>query len=214
MSLTRIEYGSLASSSVLNNNFDYLDDRIDSLSSSVDESIAGFSSVVETFNTSVNGLLAYKESFIATGMILPSLISTVPDGFLLCDGSELNVADFEDLYDVIGTTFGSSDRTKFNLPDLTNRTLWGSGGENSLCDYLSAGLPNITGRAPVAKSYHSSVSGALYLSGSHSAYIAYENSSYTDASNLMLNASRSSDIYGNSSTVQPPALVVDFIIKY
>lgn len=34
-----------------------------------------------------------------------------------CDGSELSIEEFPDLYEVIGDTFGGSEG-KFNLPDL------------------------------------------------------------------------------------------------
>lgn len=218
MSLTRIEYGSLASSSVLNNNFDYLENKIEEFSGHIDDNIAGFSSQVETFRNSVDGLLSYRSSFIATGMIVPSLIDGIPDGFLLCDGSELAVADFRDLYNVIGTTFGSSDSTKFNLPDLRARTLWGAGEGNASSTYLSSGLPDITGYIrfsgidPLTTS--GSRSGAFTKTNSSGAGNGHNNPVSNGTVTFSFHASNSNPVYGASSVVQPPSLVVNFLIKY
>lgn len=74
------------------------------------------------------------------GMIVPyagSSESTVPDGWLLCKGQTLKVADYPDLYAVIGTTYGGNAEissygatitaaTAFNIPNLCGRTIIGS----------------------------------------------------------------------------------------
>lgn len=45
--------------------------------------------------------------------------ASAPDDYLLCDGSAISRTTYSDLYDVIGTTFGSGDgSTTFNVPDL------------------------------------------------------------------------------------------------
>ena len=45
--------------------------------------------------------------------------STVPNTWLLCDGSAVSRTTYADLFDVIGTDYGSGDgSTTFNLPDL------------------------------------------------------------------------------------------------
>lgn len=54
--------------------------------------------------------------------------STFPDGWLLCDGTELNRTDYPDLFAVIGTSFGTpSADTKFCLPDMREATFKGVG---------------------------------------------------------------------------------------
>ena len=46
-------------------------------------------------------------------------------------------------------------------------------------------------------------------------YSSWSYGSYTAAGHkVTLNASRSSSIYGNSTTVQPNSLIFDYIIKY
>lgn len=211
MSLKDIEYGSLASSSDMNNNFRYLENEIGGLSDLITEKTATFSSNVATLNSSVKDVLAYKSSFFQTGMIISTVSSIVPDGFLLCDGSEVYVADYPDLYEVIGTTFGSSDSTKFCLPDLRDKTLWGV-GTSELGVSLTSKLPNIKGRIGNIDITGASSTGAFYRSGSSG---KLENYGGSADPNVYFDASRVSDVYSDGvSIVQPPALVVNFVIKY
>lgn len=51
-----------------------------------------------------------------------------PSGWLLCDGRELNQTDFDDLFNYIGTAWGSPSTTKFNIPDLRGMFLRSTGG--------------------------------------------------------------------------------------
>lgn len=68
----------------------------------------------------VAGGTLYAEMPIGT--IVPFGGSTVPDGYELCDGSEVLKTDYPDLYAVIGDSFGTaSDNTKFVLPDMRGK---------------------------------------------------------------------------------------------
>jgi microcystin-dependent protein len=52
------------------------------------------------------------------GSIVPFFGTTVPDGWLLCNGQSLSTTgDYKDLYDVIGTTYGSGSGT-FLVPNI------------------------------------------------------------------------------------------------
>jgi microcystin-dependent protein len=42
------------------------------------------------------------------------------DGYLLCNGQELNIVEYPELYNVIGTTYGGSG-TVFKVPNLKKR---------------------------------------------------------------------------------------------
>ena len=53
--------------------------------------------------------------------------NTVPDGWLLCDGSSVLRADYPDLFIAIGVLWGSVDGTHFNLPDSDGKTVRGFG---------------------------------------------------------------------------------------
>jgi len=62
------------------------------------------------------------------GEILAFAGSDSPNAdWLPCDGSSLLRVDYPDLFTVIGTTFGSSDGSHFNIPDLRGRAGIGSG---------------------------------------------------------------------------------------
>lgn len=61
--------------------------------------------------------------------------TTPPTGWLLCNGSEVAVADYPTLYSVIGNTYGTpSDADHFLLPNLTNRFPVGAGSDYALND--------------------------------------------------------------------------------
>ena len=54
------------------------------------------------------------------GMVIPFAGSTAPDGWLICDGTAISRSTYNDLFDVIGTTYGSGDGiTTFNVPKLS-----------------------------------------------------------------------------------------------
>ena len=209
MALTEIEYGSIASSALLNGNFQYLQEKITELAALIKTETSSFSSSVVTLNKSVNELLQCSDSFIPTGTIIGYQSEAVPTGFLICDGSELKIEEFEDLYKVIGTTYGQTDSTTFCIPNLQNRVMWGKDSSKSVGQTLVAGLPNITG---FLRATDSVASGAFRSSlGTRrpggSGVGDYQGSYWFDAS-------RCNSIYGKSSTVQPPAMVTNFLIKY
>lgn len=52
---------------------------------------------------------------------------TIPDKWLLCEGQSLVRADYTELFDLIGTTYGSVDSTHFNIPDFRMRSSMGAG---------------------------------------------------------------------------------------
>jgi hypothetical protein len=112
--------------------------------------------------------------------------------------------------------------TTFRVPSIK---CWvkGANSVDEVGRYLEAGLPNITGS--VAQSYNSSTtasigwhnyqnkgwgSGALYLSGTGKE--AAQVDSYGTGGSIAFDASRSSSVYGNSDTVQPPSLVGQWLI--
>lgn len=56
--------------------------------------------------------------------------TTIPDGYLMCDGSQVLKTDYGELFAVLGTAFNLSsdtDSTKFRLPDLRGRVIVGVG---------------------------------------------------------------------------------------
>jgi len=62
---------------------------------------------------------------VPIGAILPYAGGTTPDGYLLCDGSEVERSKYGDLFDIIGVTFNGAAALvgvgTFRLPDLRGR---------------------------------------------------------------------------------------------
>lgn len=60
-------------------------------------------------------------NIILTGMIMTYSTSTVPQGYLLCDGLSYSQITYNNLYSILGNTYGGGIGT-FNVPDLTTAT--------------------------------------------------------------------------------------------
>lgn len=96
----------------------------------------------------------------------------------------------------------------------SDRVLQGATDGSVVGTTVEAGLPNITGNIRGLLN-HTQFQGTGAISSSllsGSAYSGYVNNSGNYASNIQntnIDASRSSSIYGNSSTVQPPAYLVN-----
>lgn len=63
-------------------------------------------------------------ALMPTGTVLPFAGINAPTGYLFCAGQSVLVADYGDLYGVIGFTYGGSGAS-FNLPDLRGRVIAG-----------------------------------------------------------------------------------------
>jgi len=63
---------------------------------------------------------------VPVSTIIVSPVSTVPTGFLECNGAELSRTTYAKLYAVIGDTYGAGDgSTTFNIPDLRGEFIRG-----------------------------------------------------------------------------------------
>lgn len=71
------------------------------------------------------------------GSIIQFAGATIPSGWLLCDGSAISRTTYEDLFDAIGTTYGTGDgSTTFNLPNLKGRVAVGKDTSQTEFDTL------------------------------------------------------------------------------
>lgn len=69
------------------------------------------------------------------GFIYPLATSVVPEGFLLCDGKAYLRNEYPELFDAIGTIYGSGNgSTTFNVPNLQTRVPVGKGEGYELGD--------------------------------------------------------------------------------
>lgn len=163
------------------------------------------------------------DSITVGAIVMFAGLSNIPNGFLLCDGSELSRETYPELFSVIGTTWGSGDGVNtFNLPDIVNKTVWG-GATDNIGNYKQAGLPNITGEL-FQDGVDADTNNGLIWGGTgafdvgeqqeNNCAVYLPSNTSRRPKRMIFDASRSSNIYGNSNTVQPPAAVFVFYIKY
>lgn len=149
------------------------------------------------------------------GTVIAFAGNSAPAGYLICNGAAVSRTTYAGLFAVIGTTYGAGDgSTTFNLPNLTDKFIQGSGTAGTV---KAAGLPNITGHAPLhtnanVHADYNYTGSALYRTNKSKGY--YEASEGRTGDITYFDASRSNSIYGNSDTVQPPAVTMRYYIKY
>lgn len=182
--------------------------------------------------------------------------ATIPDGWLLADGSEYSSTGedgkYQALYDIIGTIYGvGSSPTSFKVPDLRRRFVEGTSNSKALGQALDAGIPNhkhtFTGTAANSSSdgRHRHIEGykriwdslegdfgvavekkscSNYPMKRYENAATYYNMDYTSsvgahthtfvATGTIDNASAHNNVYGKSTTVQPAAVCLNYIIRY
>jgi len=178
----------------------------------------------KTIDTDANGDMTFNGNKVLTsadllpiGSYIQFAGSQAPAGFLVCNGGAISRTTYSALFAVIGTTYGSGDgSTTFNLPNLTDRFLQGSTTSGTVKE---AGLPNITGTYGTSDcsfmTYNPETSGALDIIRQGQKPMLLQRENHTnELGKLAINANVSNSIYGNSTTVQPPALTCLICIKY
>jgi microcystin-dependent protein len=157
-----------------------------------------------------------------------------PQGYMLCQGQLLSIAEYTALYSLIGTTFGGDGQNTFGLPDLRGRRPIHPGQGPGMANYQLGQVggneqATITGlQMPVHTHQFVSASGAPYafptagnqntpvsnvpaaLAGGHSAYA-------TAASGTVLGSSSTpamTPIAGNSQPIdiRSPYMAMNYII--
>ena len=70
------------------------------------------------------------------GSLVPFAGPITPSGYLLCDGAQVSRVNFVELFNAIGTTYGTGDgSTTFNLPNLQGRIVLGSSISHPLASF-------------------------------------------------------------------------------
>lgn len=169
-----------------------------------------------------NAITQLEGNFVLTGSILAIPYSTVPVGYLKCDGSSLLREDYADLFEKIGTTYGAADDYHFNIPDYQGVFLRGFGGSAaSLGTRQAQGLPNITGQIdPYSVGYNNDHIamrdwwGALFGKWGNTWGMSRKETGSGITSGIGFDASRSNSIYGKANEVRPVNMSVIWIIKY
>nr|DAQ28542.1 MAG TPA: tail collar domain [Caudoviricetes sp.] len=109
------------------------------------------------------------KAIVPIGTVVFYLGTTIPDGYLLCNGASLSRTEFPELFAVLGTKCGSVDSAHFNLPDTHHRFLEGTTTISEVGSYIAAGLPNIHGEwsNTYAVIANSEADGACYFKYPH-----------------------------------------------
>jgi microcystin-dependent protein len=81
---------------------------------------------------------------VNTGIIIPWSSTSLPSGFLECNGQSVSTSTYADLFAVIGYTYGGSG-ANFNVPDLKDRTVVNKSNTKSLAQTGGANCGSVTG---------------------------------------------------------------------
>lgn len=155
------------------------------------------------------------KAIVPIGTVVFYLGTTIPDGYLLCNGASLSRTEFPELFEVLGTKCGSVDSAHFTLPDTHHRFLEGTTTLSEVGQYIAAGLPNIlsSGRGfgdqfDISQFGFADLTGAMYIS--RRGPRKYDRDMYESHDNAALawsfDASRNSAVYGASTTNQPASV--------
>jgi len=83
---------------------------------------------------------------IPTATIVPWSDSSIPTGFLECNGAAVSRSTYSALFAIIGTTYGAGDgASTFNVPDLQDNVAIGKSGTKALASTGGANTVQSTG---------------------------------------------------------------------
>lgn len=152
----------------------------------------------------------------------------LPKGYIKANGANVQRADYPRLVHFIESNnlwtddttnnvglFGKGDGSRtFVLPDYRERMMQYT--DDSIGEKRNAGLPNITGtiRYLQWKDEEINIAGSFHATSVPSYVQSPISGSNIGGITVSLDASRSSNIYGSSSNVQPPAINVIPILRY
>lgn len=194
--LIPIEDGDDAKAKPLRQNFKYLDDRITAQATNISNK-----ETISQKNTA-NGYCGLNANGSLPNDVLSKVTNSIV-GAIYPVGSIYVTTDTSSTCPLASLITGSQWELKGQ-----GRVLQGADSNHAPNTTIAAGLPNITGTFPAIEDSDNLYSGAFYLAQSNvAANVDSTNGDSDDKAGF--NASRSSSIYGNSSTVQPPAYVVN-----
>jgi microcystin-dependent protein len=159
------------------------------------------------FGQDTNKNLAQKSICAPVGEIFFFAKSTPPEHALVCNGAELSISAYPELYDVIGTKYGGNGSTTFRLPKAEG-VIYAAGANHAVGEVIAEGLPDISG---TFISLTASATGA-FISGDVTEYNCaagghafYQKSFHASAANA---------IYGASAHVTPAGIALLACIVY
>jgi hypothetical protein len=152
---------------------------------------------------------------VPVGTVIASFAIEQPTGYLKCDGNKLLAKNYPNLYRCLkGSNAPINEDTKFELPDLRGKFIQGCFGTNGVGTTVDPALPNIKGDLVSVNAIGDLSKTGAFNSSQHG-YQAKSHYAYSWTPSLSFDASRSNRIYQNDcNTVQPPAVLLNYYIKY
>jgi len=168
---------------------------------------------------------------IPTATIVPWSSSSVPTGFLECNGAAVSRSTYSALFAIISTTYGSGDgASTFNVPDLQDNVAMGKSGTKALASTGGANTVSADGtvggstaNATLSTSQlasHSHNSGAGFTSRRNEVHPVYPSVNFANPSGTGSTGSgtghshnMSATFSGSATSVLQPYLTIIYIIK-
>ena len=169
---------------------------------------------------------------IPTGTIIPWSDSSVPTGFLECNGTAVSRSTYSALFEIVGTTYGAGDGSStFNIPDLqdkcvvsksNNKALASTGGAETVT--ATGNISGSTANATLSTSQLASHSHPGGANNSGGKYIPMESHFYVPGTKAFGNTGNagsggghshnmSANFSGDATSVVQPYLTILYIIK-
>ena len=141
--------------------------------------------------------------------------TTVPFGWLLCQGQAVSRATYAELFGVIGTSFGTGDgSTTFNIPDLRGEFLRGAGTNSHSGQGSGGSVGTHQDATQVPGIYLAGSGGTLVTPGVDSIFSGYDSAvaQTSGFKQLIMGAGASTNVPKTYAT-RPTNTSVNYIIK-
>lgn len=165
----------------------------------------------------LDALKNFGKTVVPIGSVIFYLGTTIPDGYLLCNGASLSRTEYPELFEVLGTKCGSVDSAHFTLPDTHHRFLEGTTTLSEIGSYIAAGLPNNTGDQGLRYGANLGNGSGVFDCSPDPQQTEVRIQSQTIVQPwqiLSFDLSRGNSIFGASRTVQPAGLYGQYLIRY
>ncbi len=166
---------------------------------------------------------------IPTATIIPWSDSSIPSGYLECNGATVSRTTYADLFAIVGTTYGAGDgSTTFEIPDLqdnipvgksNNKAVGSTGGANTATKTGNIGGSTANATLSTAQlANHSHSLGAnpgqqYYKQNSPVVPIYMTGTSGSAGSGQAHSHNMSANFSGDTTSVLQPYLTIVYIIK-
>ena len=149
---------------------------------------------------------------IPTATIVEWSSSSVPSGFLECDGSAVSRSTYSALFAIVGTTYGSGDgASTFNLPNLSDKVALGKSNNKALAS--TGGAETVQSTSQIPSHNHPAANASGSSSGDPATPGATPSSTGSTGGGGSHSHNMSANFTGDATSVLQPYLAVIYIIK-